>query len=157
MIEERIRTLDPAFQPFVRELIRRLDQEQNFCYKATEWRRTQIYQDALFAQGREPLAEVNAKRAKAGVYLLTPKENTYTVTNTRNSAHIKGLAVDICPVIDDRIPWVITTQEQADAWLRIGEISRSLGITWGGTWKPLSSWGIGWDPAHHEYAGRVYE
>jgi peptidoglycan L-alanyl-D-glutamate endopeptidase CwlK len=153
MIEERIQTLDPVFRPLVRELLARLDRESNLRYAATEWRRTREYQDALYAQGREPLEAVNALRSKVGLYRLVPKENTYTVTNTRDSMHIRGLAVDICPVIDGRIPWTITTGEQADAWKRIGAISAALGIRWGGLWKPLSSWGIGWDPAHHEYPG----
>jgi peptidoglycan L-alanyl-D-glutamate endopeptidase CwlK len=151
MIEERIQTLDPVFQPFVRELIARLDREPGLQYAATEWRRTQEYQDALYAQGREPLESVNARRVSVGLYRLSPQENTYTVTQTRNSNHIHGLAVDICPVIDGRIPWNITTKEQADAWKRIGAISTAIGICWGGLWKPLSSWGVGWDPAHHEY------
>jgi peptidoglycan L-alanyl-D-glutamate endopeptidase CwlK len=154
MIEARIRTLDPRFQGLARELIRRLDAEENLRYAVTEWRRTQAHQDALYAQGREPLEAVNALRSKAGLYLLAPKENAYTVTNTRNSNHIPGLAVDVCPVIGGKIPWTIATQEQADAWKRIGAVSISLGIRWGGLWKPLSAWGIGWDPAHHEYAGK---
>jgi peptidoglycan L-alanyl-D-glutamate endopeptidase CwlK len=151
MITERIQTLDPVFQPFVRELIACLDREPNLLYTATEWRRTQEYQDALYAQGREPLESVNTRRARVGLYRLSPPENAYTVTQTRNSNHILGLAVDICPIINGRIPWNITTQEQADAWKRIGAISTALGIRWGGLWTPLSSWGIGWDPAHHEY------
>jgi peptidoglycan L-alanyl-D-glutamate endopeptidase CwlK len=154
MLEERIQTLDPVFQPFIRELLARLDTEQGLRYTATEWRRTQEYQDALYAQGREPLDAVNARRVTVGLYRLASVENTYTVTQTRDSMHIKGLAVDICPILDGRIPWNITTQEQADAWKRIGAISTSLGIQWGGLWKPLSSWGIGWDPAHHEYRRR---
>jgi hypothetical protein len=154
--EEHIQTLDPVFQPLVRELTARLDAEPNLLYVCTEWRRTQEYQDALYAQGRETLEKVNARRARVGLYLLVPKENAYTVTQTRDSKHIGGLAVDICPVIGGYIPWTIKTQEQADAWKRIGAISTSLGIVWGGLWKPLSSWGLGWDPAHHEYGGRIH-
>ena len=157
MITERIKTLDPRFQPFVSALIARLDEEPDLRYKITEWRRTQAHQDALYAQGRESLAAVNSLRAAVGLYLLQPKENTYTVTQTRESRHILGLAVDICPVLDGKIPWNIVTEEQAEAWKRIGALSLSLGLRWGGSWAPLSRWGLGWDPAHHEYAGRPYE
>jgi peptidoglycan L-alanyl-D-glutamate endopeptidase CwlK len=155
MIESRIKTLDPRFRPFVRALLNRLDREQDLRYAATEWRRTQDHQDALFAQGRRSLEEVNALRKKAGLYLLSARENTYTVTQTRQSSHILGLAVDVCPVIGGRIPWNITTEEEAEAWKRIGAISLSLGLRWGGTWAPISRWGLGWDPAHHEYAGEA--
>jgi peptidoglycan L-alanyl-D-glutamate endopeptidase CwlK len=157
MPDDRIKTLDPRFRPFVSALLAALDREQGLRCTATEWRRTQAHQDALYAQGRESLEAVNLLRSRAGLYPLAPKENAYTVTRTRQSKHIDGLAVDICPVINGKIPWNIRTAEEAAAWKRIGSLSLSLGLRWGGSWAPLSSWGIGWDPAHHEYAGRPYE
>ena len=48
-------------------------------------------QDALYAQGREPLAVVNALRLRAGVPTLIGTENEKRVTWTRRSEHIVDL------------------------------------------------------------------
>lgn len=46
------------------------------------------YQDALYAQGREHLPDVNALRARCGMSPLTLQENLKAVTWTRHSLHI---------------------------------------------------------------------
>lgn len=46
------------------------------------------YQDALYAQSREPLATVNALRARCGMPPITLQENLKPVTWTRRSLHI---------------------------------------------------------------------
>lgn len=79
--------------------------------------RTLDEQTAYYAQGRKPLDHVNALRAKAGMYLLAAKENTYTVTNTMNSRHLprkivlpdnttvlKSVAFDIKVLRGDKTP-----------------------------------------------------
>jgi hypothetical protein len=48
-------------------------------------------QIALYAQGREPLEDVNAKRAMAGLPKITKEENEYRVTWTLGSPHVVNL------------------------------------------------------------------
>jgi hypothetical protein len=48
-------------------------------------------QIALYAQGREPLGDVNAKRAMAGLPKITEEENKRKVTWTLSSPHVVNL------------------------------------------------------------------
>ena len=50
--------------------------------------RTVLEQQALYAMGREPLAAVNLKRSKAGLYLLKSQVENVRVTNTLHSMHL---------------------------------------------------------------------
>lgn len=81
--------------------------------------RTQAQQDALYAQGR----------TKPG-----PK-----VTWTRNSRHIGGYAVDLCPFVNGAIEW--DNDGRLGLWPRLAEAmkaaARDMGVMliWGGDWK----------------------
>lgn len=48
-------------------------------------------QTALYAQGREPLVNVNALRKIAGLWLITEEENKRIITWTMNSEHVINL------------------------------------------------------------------
>jgi hypothetical protein len=148
-----LNSLDPAFQPRAGEFINRL-KEAALCYTVLETLRTTAVQTAYYAQGREPLEAVNAKRTLAGLWLITAEENRKVITQTMKSVHLDGKALDVVPLtINGSIPWNITTQETADLWKRFGEIGQSVGLEWGGDWKPLDRWGIGWDPPHYQAKG----
>ena len=118
---EMIEKLDVKIRPQVKQFIHELDL-LGVAYKVLETRRTPEVQAAYYAQGREPLDVVNAKRKVARLYLLTEKENRNMITWTLKSKHLDGLAIDIVPVIGGRIPWVITNSKVAAAWLHMGEI-----------------------------------
>jgi peptidoglycan L-alanyl-D-glutamate endopeptidase CwlK len=111
--------------------------------------RTQAVQDAYFAQGRKPLEEINGLRKKAGLYLLGEAEAKRIVTHATHSAHQDGGAADIVPVVDGKIPWVINGGN-AELWLTFGRLGREAGLEWGGAWKPLDRFGIGWDAPHYQ-------
>jgi hypothetical protein len=97
---------------------------------------------------------VNEKRERAGLWLIREAENKKTVTRTMKSAHLEGKALDVVPLLPNgTIPWNIATREIADMWKRFGEIGRAAGLEWGGEWKPLDRWGIGWDPPHYQARG----
>jgi hypothetical protein len=150
-IIRNIDALDPPFRPLAAELVRRLGLA-GIHYRIDETLRTKEVQEAYYLQGRAPLAEVNAARGKAGLYLLTGAENKRAVTWTRDSAHLKGLAVDIVPVLVNGegkyfVPWDYA-RYPADG-LAIGKISLELGLDWGGTWPPIKA-GLGWDCPHHQ-------
>lgn len=58
--------------------------------------RTFAEQDAIYSQGRKPLTEVNVLRKKAGLYLISQKENTIVSdAKAGRSLHNYGLAFDI--------------------------------------------------------------
>jgi peptidoglycan L-alanyl-D-glutamate endopeptidase CwlK len=148
-----LNSLDPAFQPRAAEFINRL-KEAALSYTVLETLRTLAVQTAYYAQGREPLEAVNAKRTLAGLWLIGQDENRKIITQTMKSVHMNGGALDVVPLtIDGKIPWVIAAQETADLWKRFGEIGKSVGLEWGGGWKPLDRWGIGWDPPHYQAEG----
>lgn len=146
---EMIEKLDVKIRPQVKQFIHELD-SLGIAYKVLETRRTPEVQAAYYAQGREPLDVVNAKRKVARLYLLTEKENRNKITWTLKSKHIDGLAIDIVPVIGGRIPWAITDSKVAAAWLHMGEIGEKCGLQWGGRWTPLDKFGCGRDCPHYE-------
>jgi hypothetical protein len=60
------------------------------------------------------------------------------------SIHLTVMAADIIPVINGKIPWVVTGKN-AGLWLEFGKLGQEAGLEWGGTWKPFDKFGIGWD------------
>lgn len=98
--------------------------------------RTTEEQQALYAQGREPLEVVNAKRAKCGMYKLSENENTYTVTNCDGvrtiSRHQTGVALDVVPLVGGRAVWPPNGDPR---WPKIARAFKAHGFTWGGDWK----------------------
>lgn len=98
--------------------------------------RTEAEQAALYAQGREPLEDVNKKRAIAGMRLLAQAENKYTVTNAdgvkHKSNHQGGTALDVVPEYDGRPVWPPAHDER---WTQIAGVFKKYGFEWGGEWK----------------------
>jgi peptidoglycan L-alanyl-D-glutamate endopeptidase CwlK len=147
-------TLDPIFRPLAFELVKNLSMA-NIHYRIEETLRTQETQEAYWLQSRAPLEEVNEARKKAGLYPLTESENKTTVTWARESAHLKGLAVDIVPVLVSKdgayfVPWDYA--RYAEYWREIGAISMQLGLNWGGNWPPFNKAELGRDCPHHQTA-----
>ncbi len=126
---DRVKTLDAD----VRELAAKfLDRLESLGGRAivTWGKRTAAEQAALYAQGREPLAAVNALRQAAGMCPLGPVENLRQVSWSRNSPHLSGRAFDIA-VLDSagKADWT------APAYELPGRVGQELGLTWGGSWK----------------------
>jgi peptidoglycan L-alanyl-D-glutamate endopeptidase CwlK len=112
-------------------------------YHIQETLREQGVQNAYYAQGREPLEKVNALRKNNGLYLLKSEKENTIITQTKNSNHIKGVAIDIVPVYKSgSIIWDYNNI----VWLRIEEIALRLknDVEWGGFWKSFV------DPPHWE-------
>lgn len=120
--------------------------------------RTHAEQEAYYAQGREPLEAVNAKRMTAGMSALSidpvayaqsliPGSRTfgrYIVTHTRNSRHFpddkgKSRAYDIAILSPDKkIVWDIKFDADNDNvpdYLEAAEIGRSCGLNCGAFWN----------------------
>jgi hypothetical protein len=144
-----IQSLSPEMIKKVNAFLSVLD-EENIFYSIVETRRSRETQEAYYSQGRDSLEVVNAKRAKLNLYKLSELENKNKITWTLDSKHIEGNAIDIAPVINGKIPWNITCKEIAEKWLQLGKIGESVGLIWGGRWKPISEFGIGKDAPHFE-------
>ena len=113
--------------------------------RITDGLRTFAHQNAIFAQGREPVAAVNALRKAAGLSPISAEEAGRKVTGVRGggSNHNYGLAVDMYPVVNGQIvldPAKLSASAREvfrETQLAIGEESERLGMTWGGRWKKL--------------------
>lgn len=96
--------------------------------------RTLTEQQALWAQGREPLLVVNGKRSLALLGPLDPSDNLYTVTNCDGmrfkSPHQSGLAVDVVPLEHGPV-WPGVADPR---WRQIAAAFIVHGFRWGGDW-----------------------
>lgn len=117
-------------------------------------------QVALYAQGRQPLAEVNTLRRVVGLPPITEEENKKCVTWTLKSEHLvdlddtdpnndKARAFDIV-LIGPKGPRDVYWNPKADIdndkiadYEEAGIIGESVGLVWGGRWNPP-------DPAHYQ-------
>lgn len=111
--------------------------------------RTRAEQEAYYAQGREELAAVNAKRKLAGMGLIGPKENAYRVTQTKNSRHFPGpdgksRAFDIAILRGDKAPtWDLKWDGDKDSipdYKEAALIGQSVGLDPGAFWKSFKDW-----------------
>jgi hypothetical protein len=142
-----IELLKPEVRPHFETFLNALE-KHGHNFSVLETLRTQEVQDAYYAQGRECLDKINRLRKIAGLYLLTPGEAVKIVTYVRHSYHQDGLAADIVPVINGKIPWDYCTHKEL--WLAFGRLGMEAGLEWGGTWKEFLPCGIGWDPPHYQ-------
>lgn len=144
-IHKEISKLTAEFRPIVTRIID-IAKENHINLVINETLRDNDIQQAYYAQGRFNLDKVNELRAKAGLYLLSERENENIITNVMNVSQTKGhgagLAVDFVPNGN----W---NSRQAD-WNIIGEAVEQVNaefkpyldkcnceIVWGGNWKKL--------------------
>jgi hypothetical protein len=137
----RIEDLLPEVQPKARTFLSLIP----IPHVVTSTLRTEAEQVALFAQGREPLESVNAKRAAAGMRLIKEAENKYTVTRCdgiiHKSNHQGGRALDVVPAGAGGNP--IWPPGSDPRWEMIGKAGEEAGFEWGGRWDDP-------DLPHHE-------
>lgn len=106
--------------------------EAGILFYTLETLRSKEIQEAYYAQGREPLGDVNLKRRKAGLWDIGEAENKRKITWTLKSNHLTGRALDVAPRTKDyKIMWGAPFEE----WEKIGVIGESHGFSWGGRWK----------------------
>lgn len=109
----------------------------------TSTARTRDEQEALYAQGREPLLVVNSLRRKAGLPPISEKFNRKKVTWTKNSRHLPrelgSVAFDFAIL---KTPTSVCWDPKADIdgdsipeYEEAGRIAEKCGLKWGGRWK----------------------
>lgn len=111
--------------------------------------RTVKEQQALYAQGRQTLDEINVLRAMAGLSPISALEAKNKVTSTLQSKHLvdlddgvlendKSRAFDIAIVKDKKATWdlkVNVNENETPDYFEAGKIGESVGLIWGGSWK----------------------
>jgi hypothetical protein len=111
--------------------------------------RTVKEQCALYAQGREPIFDVNELRAMSGLPRITVEQNKNKVTWTLQSKHIidlddgnadndKSRAFDIAIAPGGKPVWdvkVDVNQDHISDYEQAGKIGEACGLRWGGRFK----------------------
>jgi peptidoglycan L-alanyl-D-glutamate endopeptidase CwlK len=88
-------------------------------------------QTALYAQGREDIAKVNALRQLAGMPPLGTENRIVTHARPGYSLHNFGLAFDVVPLDAGKPIW----DSSHPVWHRIGKTGKEAGLEWAGDWK----------------------
>jgi len=112
--------------------------------------RTFQEQVALYAQGRQALDETNFLRKKAGLSLITEKENQRQVTWTLSSKHIvnweddnpendRAMAFDFALLTPGgKAHWDLkanVNKNEVSDYQEAGLIGESVGLVWGGRFR----------------------
>ena len=93
--------------------------------------------DATLAAAGLSAAEIKAARS-AGYTAGAAR-----LTNTLNSMHCKGLAMDVVPIVNSKVTW----DDSCPTWSIYGKAARAHGLVWGGSWTSLR------DLPHCEWRG----
>ena len=149
-MSRRIEELLPEVQPKARAFLSLIP----IAYVVTSTLRTEAEQAALYAQGRAPLEAVNARRAIAGMRLISAAENKYEANMRKlalgqklklgvdvitmadgiihKSNHQGGRALDVVPANASGNPiWPPGTDPR---WEMIAKAGEEAGFEWGGHW-----------------------
>lgn len=118
----------------------------------TQTLRTEDEQRAIYAQGRESLANVNQFRQLAGMGPIPASDNKIVTraSSAKNSYHGYGLAFDIA-ITDKsgkRIDWSKNSDWNSDGisdWLQVGKLAKECDLEWGGLWSSFP------DIPHYQY------
>lgn len=97
-----------------------------------ETKRDLAVQMAYYSRSRmKDIKDVKAMYKAAGLYEPTIKECETANTQTLDSNHIKGIAIDFAPYKDGKIWW----DAPDSVWAEMGKIGKKYGFSWGGDWK----------------------
>ena len=97
-----------------------------------ETKRDLTVQMAYYSRSRmKDIKDVKAMYKAAGLYEPADWECNTANTNTLNSNHIKGIAIDFAPYKEGRIWW----DAPDSVWNEMGKIGKKYGFSWGGDWK----------------------
>ena len=149
MWSRRIEDLIPEMQTVAIEFLKKC-REAGHDVVVTCTSRTKAVQAALYAQGRQPLEEVNAIRKTVGLWSLTPEENKRPVTWTLESKHVvdhlgpgtklhKSRALDFALRGKEKVlvwnPKIDIDRDGMPDYDECGLIAEALGLKWGGRFK----------------------
>lgn len=142
----------PRLKDFAEKLILKAKAKLDLDVFVVEVDRPFLTQVAYYAQGRDPLTEVNALRKRAGLGPITASENRYKITWTLASQHIVNLANDdITDNLSRAVDFGIkdkmgkycgdsktdVNKDNIPDYIQLGALAKKIdpGIEWGGEWK----------------------
>lgn len=97
-----------------------------------ETKRDLAVQMAYYSRSRmKDPKDVKAMYKAAGLYEPSLLECNTANTQTLNSNHIKGIAIDFAPFRAGKIWW----NAPDSVWAEMGKIGKKYGFAWGGDWK----------------------
>ena len=97
-----------------------------------ETKRELAVQMAYYSRSRmKDIKFVKAMYKAAGLYEPADWECNSANTQTLDSKHIKGIAIDFAPYKNGRIWW----EAPDSVWNEMGKIGKKYGFSWGGDWK----------------------
>lgn len=149
----KLQQLHPDLQAVFREAFadwqhQHPDAPQPFVSQAG---RTEAEQTALYAQGRQPLAETNRLRLLAGMAPITEKENKLVVTHAKwgQSPHCFSPAragdVAFLAAKGKGLDWSSALFVRLNTLMMAAAAELDIAVTWGGTWPKAKV-----DPPHWE-------
>lgn len=104
--------------------------DQGIPLRVTQSMRSLEAQEAIYAQGRQGITEVNALRARAGLAVITSAENVIvTKAQPGYSWHNFGMAFDVVPMT---LAEKLGVSWATPHWAKIGALGKSIGLEWGG-------------------------
>ena len=96
-----------------------------------ETKRDLAVQMAYYSRSRmKNTKDVKAMYKAAGLYEPSEWECNTANTQTLNSNHIKGIAIDFAPFKAGKIWW----DAPDPVWNEMGKIGKKYGFSWGGDW-----------------------
>jgi hypothetical protein len=137
-----INTLHPAFKMAVDQILSELRRKGWNPYIASGMR-TNEQQDAIFAQGRMALNDVNALRMKSGLPSIPAAENVirtrarggHSNHNLTQSLYGHGRsAVDLAYGYAVDVANHPAVPDDSQFWKDLGHLAKQHGCVWGGDW-----------------------
>jgi peptidoglycan L-alanyl-D-glutamate endopeptidase CwlK len=128
-MNSKIENLNPEVAEKAKLLIEKC-KDQDIDIVITSTLRTKDEQEALYAQGRSSLFNVNELRKKAGMSPIREYDNMNKVSWTLKSKHLSGNAFDIAVKVNGKI-----TYNRIDLYKQVAKIGESIGLKPGANFK----------------------
>jgi peptidoglycan L-alanyl-D-glutamate endopeptidase CwlK len=126
------------------EELENLAEQVGLHFIVTQTLRSNDEQVAYYAQGRQPLDEVNRLRKIAKLPSISEEENKHVITRAKtvwDSFHAYGRAFDVAVVsVDGKVDWSESIDWDSDGvsdWIELGKLGESIGLEWGGNFSSL--------------------
>lgn len=152
MIHKSLKELKPEYEVLFRVLLEKVQAKMPSDYKIQvgETLRELTTQMAYYACGRMSHEDVTKYYLAAGLWKPSTWETGRVCTQTLDSYHIKGQAVDF-QISKGGV--FLDPKEDPKPWYILGETAEEMGFTWGGRWGETAK-SIGWDAPHVEHRGK---
>jgi peptidoglycan L-alanyl-D-glutamate endopeptidase CwlK len=139
-----LNSLHPAFRLAVERILSEM-RRQGWDPAIGSGMRTDDQQDALYAQGRQPLQSVNALRHGVGWPAISSAANK-KVTNAKGGQSNHNQRQSLLPhgreAVDVAVGYAVDIVDRVHGWQAtprfwtdLGRIAKANGCAWGGDWK----------------------